>query len=60
MRKMPGMSGEDEEHPARSSAVAIVSTEMLQVGDGGAELTKQDNCYRNQYHEHMVITQEWN
>ena len=54
------MSGEDEEHPARSSAVAIVSTEMLQVGDGGAELTKQDNCYRNQYHEHMVITQEWN
>lgn len=54
------MSGEDEEQPARSSAIAIVSTEMLQVSDGGGELTEQDNCYRNQYHEHMVVTQEWN
>lgn len=54
------MSGEDEEQPAKSSAIAIVSTEVLQVVAGGGELTKQDNCYRNQYHEHMVVTQERN
>ena len=54
------MSGEDEEQPASSSAVAIVSTEILQMVDAGDELTKQDNCYRNQYHEHMVVTQERN
>ena len=54
------MSGEDDEQPARSSAVAIVSTEILQMVDAGDELTKQDNCYRNQYHEHMVVTQERN
>ena len=60
MRKMPGMSGEDEEQPARSSAIAIVRTEMLQEADADGELTEQDNCYRNQYHEHMVVTQERN
>jgi hypothetical protein len=60
MRKMPGMSGEDEEQPASSSAVAIVSTEILQAVVADDELTKQDNCYRNQYHEHMVVTQERN
>jgi hypothetical protein len=54
------MSGEDEEQPARSNAVAIVSTEILQVVDADVELTEQDNCYRNQYHEHMVVTQERN
>lgn len=32
------MSGEDEEQPANSSAIAIVSTLMLQVVDAG-ELT---------------------
>ena len=52
------MSGEDEEQPAKSSAIGIVST--LQVVAGGGELTEQDNCYRNQYHEHMVVTQERN
>jgi hypothetical protein len=60
MRKIPGMSGEDEEQPARSSAVAIVSTAMLRVVNAKGELTEQDNCYRNQYHEHMVVTQERN
>jgi hypothetical protein len=60
MRKMPGMSGEDEEQPASSSAVAIVSTEILQVVVLDGELTEQDNCYRNQYHEHMMVTQERN
>lgn len=33
------MSGEDEEQPASSSAVAIVSTGMLQVVDADGELT---------------------
>ena len=54
------MSGEDEEQPARSSAVANVSNGMLQVVVADDELTKQNNCYRNQYHEHMVVTQERN
>ena len=54
------MSGEDEEQPARSSAVAIVSTAMLRVVNAKGELTEQDNRYRNQYHEHMVVTQERN
>ena len=54
------MSGEDDEQPARSSAIAIVSTEVLQVADADFKLTEQDNCYRNQYHEHMVVTQERN
>ena len=54
------MSGEDDEQPARSSAVAIVSTGILQAVVADDELTKQDNCYRNQYHEHMVVTQERN
>jgi len=54
------MSGEDEEQPARSSAVAIVSTAMLRVVNAKGGLTEQDNCYRNQYHEHMVVTQERN
>lgn len=54
------MSGEDEEQPAKSSAIGIVSTEVLQVVAGGVELTEQDDCYRNQYHEHMVVTQKRN
>lgn len=54
------MSGEDEEQPASRSAVAIVSTETFRVIDADDELTQQDNCYRNQYHEHMVVTQERN
>jgi len=60
MRKMPGMSGEDEEQPASSSAIGIVSTEILLKLAADTELTKQDNCYRNQYHEHMMVTQERN
>ena len=54
------MSGEDEEQPASSSAIAIVSTEALQAVTADVKLTKQNNCYRNQYHEHMVVTQERN
>jgi hypothetical protein len=60
MRKMPGMSGEDEEQPASSRAVAIVSTVISRMAVVDGELTEQDNCYRNQYHEHMVVTQERN
>jgi len=62
MRKMPGMSGEDEEQPASSSAIGIVSTVILLklATDADAELTKQDDCYRDQYHEHMMVTQERN
>lgn len=33
------MSGEDEEQPARSSAIAAVSAEILQVIDADGELT---------------------
>lgn len=54
------MSGEDEEQPASSRAVAIVSTVISRMAVVDGELTEQDNCYRNQYHEHMVVTQERN
>jgi len=54
------MSGEDEEQPASNSAIAIVSARSLHVIAADCELTKQDDCYRNQYHEHMVVTQERN
>ena len=56
------MSGEDEEQPASSSAIGIVSTVILLklATDADAELTKQDDCYRDQYHEHMMVTQERN
>ena len=57
---MPGISGDDEEQPARSSAVINVSRAHLQVVADDVQLTEQDNCYRNQYHEHMVVTQERN
>jgi hypothetical protein len=40
MRKIPGISGEDDEQPAKSSAVAIVSTGTLQMHAADIELTK--------------------
>ncbi|KAB8659307.1 hypothetical protein FH972_026196 [Carpinus fangiana] len=58
IRNMSGMSGDEEEHPANSSAK--LPRQSLHDGMWAtiAELTKQDDRYGDQDHEHMMVAQE--
>ena len=61
MRKILGMPGEEEEQPASRRA----GKGTLVENDGDVEatalaLTKEDYGDGDKYHEHMVVTEEWN
>jgi hypothetical protein len=40
--------------------LTFVSTWFCRVPAACNVLTKKDNCYRDQYHENMMVTQERN
>lgn len=56
---MPGISGDEEEHPASSNAAYISQlTSLPSVSSPESILTKQYDGNRNQDHQDMMVSQE--
>ena len=61
MRKMLGISGEEEEQPARRRAgesLLVFLFALAGLPGFGLVRTKKDDRYRDEYHEEVMVAQK--